>query len=880
MVVKRTQNKSGPSSNNRRRIVLLSLIFGIGIGSSIHASTIKAEVVDDAQGMLNQNTINIMNRNLTDNVNTIMPLAVSNTSITHSGIDGSADWEIDSSGKLTIHAGVLAYGQGNWSTFASFITSVYVEPGVVPYTEYYAEKTENAVFSGLTNVKTIDVTNMDVSRAKVLSGFFKNDQQLTQIIGLDKWDTSNCQTMESLFENDEVLTDIDVSNFNTENLMTASSMFCKCVALENLDVSNFNTSNLELMDKMFAYMTGKITGLNKFDTSKVTSLSGAFNENDFTKTNSDDLKDWDVSNVNNMSDLFRKCKFLSLDLSNWDVSKVTNMQYMFASDSNIDQVKNIADWDVSNVTNMSYMFSGVKDSDLSVIENWDVSNVTNMARTFQSCANLKSLDLSKWNTESLSEVVGMFYMSKLLNEDNLKGYQTLITNKVSSISWMFAGTGFTAIDFSKADTSNVTNMSYAFSSTAKLKKFIGSLDTSKVTNMMSTFSGSAFDDPSDSNIADWDTSNVQSLESTFQLATGPNYDFIKNWDVSKVTTMNNTFSSMANAKSIPVENWDVSNVTNFYRTFYYSSGFTSLPLKNWNVSKATNMGGMFWGASSLKTLDINKWDTAQVTTFYNMFNSMNKLETLDISNFDTTNATNVQSMFSGDKKLWKITLGPKSVLTNLKGSTNPVGAGLLDPVAGTNVSDDSSDQTFKAISDKWQEVDANNGGTDHAPVGDLISAAEIMAKFSTTGNPVTTYVWQQQYKINMSLSVPDVDFGTTTNVSGLVKRKGNFDITIVNKNYPTTPVPSTISVSMDQPLTDSLDSSKILNNVLIFKGNDNKEQILSSADTEIYTGDITDGTNTLSWDDAHGLLLNMNNDKFAKSGHYSTTLKWTMKNSI
>lgn len=581
-----------------------------------------------------------------------------------------------------------------------------------------------------------------------------------------------------------------------------------------------------------------------------------------------------------MSNLFQNCKFLSLDLSKWDISKVTSMSYMFASDSNIDQVKNIADWDVSNVTNMNGMFSGVKDSDLSFVENWDVSNVTNMANIFENCVNLESLDLSKWNTESLTTVIRMFNQDKLLNEDNLKGYQTLITNKVSSISWMFAGTGFTVIDFSKADTSNVTDMSYAFSNTAKLKKFIGSLDTSKVTDMANTFSGSAFDDPSDSNIASWDTSKVETLNFTFASAKGTNYDFIKNWDVSNVTTMQNTFSGMTNAKSVPVENWDVSNVTSFYQTFYKSSGFTSLPLKDWNVAKATSMSGMFWSASSLKTLDIDKWDTAQVTTFYAMFNSMDNLETLDLSNFDTTNATDVQYMFGGDKKLWKITLGPKSVLTNLKGSTNPMNARLLDPVAGTVVSDDSSDQTYTAISDKWQEVDANSGGTDHAPVGDLISAAEIMDKFSTTGNTVTTYVWQQQYKLNMSLSVPDVDFGTTTNVSGLVKRKDNFDITVVNRNYPTTPIPSTISVSMDQPLTDSLDSSKILNNVLIFKGNDNKEQILSSADTTIYTGDITDGTSTLSWDDAHGLLLNMNNDKFAKSGHYSTTLKWTMTNSI
>lgn len=876
-----TSTRSGPSSKNKKVICLiLSLIFTINVLASLKTTTVKAEIVDDAQQMLNQNAVNTMKSSLTANSNTIMPLAVSNSSITHSGTDGTADWDIDSNGKLTIHAGVLNYGQGNWSPYADSITSVYVEPGVAPYSEYFSAKESNGVFSNLPNVVTIDVTNLDVSEVRVLSSFFEEDRKLTQIIGLDKWDTSKCETTEDMFKSNAALTSLDLTNFNTANLKNAREMFEYCSSLEQLDVSNFDTSNLTNMGQMFVNVPGKIIGLNDFDTSKVTILSGTFNGTDFTKTNPDDIKDWDVSNVTTMSSLFQNCKFSSLDLSKWNLKSVTTMTSMFASDENIDQVKNIADWDVRNVTDMQSMFSGVKDSSLSVVENWDVSNVTNMTSMFENCVNLESLDLSNWNTKSLVWLTRIFNLDKLLNEDNLKGYQTLITNRVTSISWMFASTGFTEIDFSKADTSNVTDMSYAFSGTSKLKKFIGSLDTSQVTNMSNMFSSSTFDDASGSNVANWDTSKVETLNSTFASAKGTNYDFIKNWDVSSVTSMKNTFAGMTVAKTVPVENWDVSNVTSFYQTFYNASGFTSLPLANWNVSKATDMNGMFFKTSSMKTLDINKWDTSQVTSFYAIFNSMDSLERLDISNFDTTNATDVQYMFGGDKKLWKITLGPKSVLTNLKGGTNPMNARLLDPVAGTVISDDSSDQTYKAISDKWQEVAASSGGTDHNPVGDLISADEIMDKFSVTGNPVTTYVWQQQYKIDMSLTVPDVDFGTTTNVSGLVKRKNNFDITVINKNYPTTPIPSAITVSMNQPLTDSSDSSKTLNDVLIFKGNDNQEQILSATDTTIYSGDIANGSNTLSWDDDHGLLLNMNNDKFATSGHYSTTLKWTMTNSV
>ena len=123
--------------------------------------------------------------------------------------------------------------------------------------------------------------------------------------------------------------------------------------------------------------------LNDIDTSLITNMSELF-----TFTNySGDISRWNVSNVNNMSEMFCGCENFNCDLSSWNVSNVIDMHGMFYRCKNFNC--DLSKWDVGKVNNMNCMFIYCENFNCD-LSKWNIRNISNTNNyMFEGCDKFK-----------------------------------------------------------------------------------------------------------------------------------------------------------------------------------------------------------------------------------------------------------------------------------------------------------------------------------------------------------------------------------------------------------------------------------------------------------------------------------------------------------
>ena len=244
------------------------------------------------------------------------------------------------------------------------------------------------MFSGLSNMVGIDLTDFDLSQITVMNFMFENCYNLQYIkfnnnnqsnlslkdisnmflncislktLDLSNLDISHVTNVMNLFLNCSSLISLNLDGFNTSSVTAFMGMFYNCYSLLSLELSSFDTSNALLMNSMF-YNCSSLTSLDlyNFNTSKVQSMAGMFFE--CSNLISLDLSNFDTSQVLFMNNLFHNCtRLISLDLSNFNTSNIESMTDIFINCNNL-QFINFSNYIGINDLNESFLFKSIPEN--------------------------------------------------------------------------------------------------------------------------------------------------------------------------------------------------------------------------------------------------------------------------------------------------------------------------------------------------------------------------------------------------------------------------------------------------------------------------------------------------------------------------------------
>ena len=173
-------------------------------------------------------------------------------------------------------------------------------------------------------------------------------------VDLNGFDTSDVTDMQRMFMYDRMLQTIDLASLDTSKVENIDEMFLMCRTLKTLNLSDFDS--LTSMYRTFNCCgAGLCVDLNKFNTSKVTTMGGLFGQSSLTSL---DVSGFDTSNVTNMCSMFEAAtsgSITSLNLSNFNTSKVTDMAFMFSDCINL-KTLDLSSFNTANVSRMTCMF--------------------------------------------------------------------------------------------------------------------------------------------------------------------------------------------------------------------------------------------------------------------------------------------------------------------------------------------------------------------------------------------------------------------------------------------------------------------------------------------------------------------------------------------
>ena len=414
----------------------------------------------------------------------------------------------------------------------------------------------------------------------------------------------------------------------------------------------------------------------------------------------------DTSKVTSMLQMFMDCtKMTSLDLSSFDTTNVTNFSTMFAFDPSLTSV------DLSSFT----VRDGATTMGMFVISDDDTPSLSKLilGKGF------------KFTTRNGRPNNSLQQPGTWVNMGEGDGSLAKGTNQWSSADFMTKYQGDRDHDTYVRYTGGIVTVHRQDEDGKQLvdqdgkeipdEKLFGNISDSVTVDTSKEFAGYKFKENKNSDIkafiSDPQTITlVYSKSKTDNTWEGVPYTFNngvlslgeKDKDYSIDNLTNKNISISQNISGVNVDeikeidlNAPIAISGSAQRLFSKLSNLVSIKgLNNLQTSQITNFSYMFADCPKLTTLDLSTFETAKATSYSSMFSGDTALTSVDLSSFTVTDNALTFSMFDSCSNLTKLNLGKGFKFTNYKDTKNNslqqpgtwvnMGEGDGSPAKGTN----------------------------------------------------------------------------------------------------------------------------------------------------------------------------------------------------
>ena len=550
-------------------------------------------------------------------------------------------------------------------------------------------------FAELRNMKTADVSKLDMSKCKTIGCMFTNCTSLTTL-DLSAWDTRSLTDMNQAFQNCTSLTKLNVSGWDVSKVTNMTLAFAEDRALSSLDLSTWDNSAVTSMKDVFSMMDSlsevslgskfKFVGTSPFlpdQTGHVAGADGKWYDTDGNGYAPADIPTGKAATYYASKDLVPGITIsgnaevgetLTATVNNLSEEEITGYQWYTVDDSsnetaianatahtytvtanevgkkilckafykNGSATKNVKTTPTDNVTpqKTAYAVYSADDNSLNFYKRTSMPSAGEQFEGKTATAVYTGIETGtyNWKSQPWKSYVSNIKTATVVDEG---------IAPVSTTYWFYFCNNLTTCDLSKLNTSSNTTMLSMFSYCTKLTTLdLSNWDTSNVADMgMMFYNCTSLTSIGD--LSNWNTSKVTSMSYMFSMCYPlTTLGDLSNWNTGKVKGMSGMFSSCSKLTFIGnLSNWDTSNVTNM-NSMFSGTKLTTLDLSNWDTSNVTNMNSMFWNRSFTSIGNLSNWDTSKVTDMSHMFNNCTSLTSIgDLSNWNTSKVTSMSYMF-------------------------------------------------------------------------------------------------------------------------------------------------------------------------------------------------------------------------------------------